>query len=290
MSNLAFTLILISSIMHALWNLLVKQSRHKTVFIWWMFVSSGLLFSLTLPLIPGPAPRPDLQTLLIGTAGGVCFVLYHLLTGRAYRSGDLSITYPLCQTSMVYVPIWGGLLMGEQLSLLGGSGISLVILGAYTLQMRQFSLAEMLRPFRNLKDSSVRAALAAGFVYSFGAMLDKAGVTRYSPLYFTWIMVIVMLLLMTANLARKKYRYQIGAELRENWHLILLSGPIMMASFLTFRFGLKLAPMSYAVPVRQVSILFGVLIGVMFLGESFGRIRLASAMLIMAGAILIKLG
>jgi drug/metabolite transporter (DMT)-like permease len=44
------------------------------------------------------------------------------------------------------------------------------------------------------------------------------------------------------------------------------------------------------VPIRQVSILFGVLIGVIFLGESFGRIRLASAMLIMVGAILIKLG
>lgn len=290
MSNLAFTLILISSIMHALWNLLVKQSRHKTVFIWWMFVCSSLLFSLSIPFIPGPIPIPDLKVILIGTAGGVCFVMYHLLTGRAYRSGDLSLTYPLCQTSMVYVPIWGGLLMGEKLSILGGCGIALVILGAYTLQMRRFCLGEILRPFHNLKESSVRDALAAGFIYSFGAMLDKAGVTIYSPLYFTWIMVIVMLLLMTANLAREKYRLLIGAELKENWRLILLSGPIMMASFLTFRFGLKLAPMSYAVPIRQVSILVGVLIGVVFLGESFGRIRLGSALLILAGAVLIKLG
>ena len=290
MNNLAFTLILLSSIMHAIWNLLVKQSRHKTVFIWWMFVSSGLLFSLIMPFIPGPVPVPDLKIVLIGSAGGACFVLYHLLTGRAYRSGDLSLTYPLCQTSMVYVPIWGGLLMGEKLSLLGGCGIALVILGAYTVQMQRFSLGEILRPFGNLRDSSVQAALGAGFIYSFGAMLDKAGVTLYSPLYFTWIMVIVMLLLMTANLARGKYRRQIGAEFQENWRLILLSGPIMMASFLTFRFGLKLSPMSYAVPIRQVSILVGVLIGVVFLGESFGKIRLASALLILAGAFLIKFG
>jgi drug/metabolite transporter (DMT)-like permease len=103
-------------------------------------------------------------------------------------------------------------------------------------------------------------------------------------------MVIVMLVLMTANLLRPRYRQQIAAEWRENWRLILLSGPIMMASFLTFRYGLKLAPMSYAVPVRQVSILVGVLIGVVFLGESFGRVRLASALLILAGAFLIKLG
>lgn len=290
MSNLAFFLIIVSAVMHALWNMFVKQSRHKTVFIWWMFVSSGLLFTLSLPFIPGPIPVPDREVILISIGGGGCFVLYHLLTGRAYRSGDLSLTYPLCQTSMVYVPIWGGLLLGEQLSLIGCSGIALVVLGAYTVQMQRLSLAELLRPFRNLKDSSVRAALAAGFVYSFGAMLDKAGVQRYSPLYFTWLMVVIMLLLMSANLLRPRYRSQVGAEWRENWRSILMSGPIMMASFLTFRYGLKMAPLSYAVPVRQVSILVGVLIGVVFLNESFGRVRLASALLILAGAFLIKLG
>jgi drug/metabolite transporter (DMT)-like permease len=290
MSNLAFFLIIFSSVMHALWNLFVKQSRHKTVFIWWMFISSGLLFTLCLPFVPGPVPVPDREILLISVGGGCCFVLYHLLTGRAYRSGDLSLTYPLCQTSMVYVPIWGGVLMGEQLSLIGVSGIALVVLGAYTVQMQKLSVGELLRPFSNLKEGSVRAALAAGFVYSFGAMLDKAGVQRYSPLYFTWLMVVVMLLLMSANLLRPRYRSQISAEWRENWRLILMSGPIMMASFLTFRYGLKLAPMSYAVPVRQVSILVGVLIGVVFLGESFGRVRFASALLILAGAFLIRLG
>ena len=290
MTNLAFILIITSSVMHALWNLLVKQSRHKTVFIWWMFISSGLLFSLSLPFVPGPMPLPDREIILISIAGGSCFVLYHLLTGRAYRSGDLSLTYPLCQTSMIYVPIWGGLLIGEKLSVTGISGIALIVLGAYTVQMQRLSLQELLRPFSNLRDPSVRAALAAGFVYSFGAMLDKAGVQRYSPLYFTWLMVIVMLVLMTANLLRPRYRQQIAAEWRENWRLILLSGPIMMASFLTFRYGLKLAPVSYAVPVRQVSILVGVLIGVVFLGESFGRVRLASALLILAGAFLIRLG
>ena len=42
MSTLAFSLILVSAVMHALWNLLVKRSRDKTVFIWWMFVMSGV--------------------------------------------------------------------------------------------------------------------------------------------------------------------------------------------------------------------------------------------------------
>jgi drug/metabolite transporter (DMT)-like permease len=290
MSSLAFALIIISSIMHALWNLLVKRSRHKTVFIWWMFISSTLLFTATLPLLPGPFPLPDRTTLLLGAGGSFCFVLYHLFNGRAYRSGDLSLTYPLSQTSMLYVPLWGIWLLGERLSLTGSWGILLVAAGAGAVQMRKLTLGELLRPFRNLGDASVQAALAAGFAYSLGAVADKSGVERYSPLYFTYILVLFMLILLSANLLRPRYRPHILAEWRENRLLILASGPIMMGSFLTFRYGLSLSPMSYAVPVRQVSVLAGVLIGVVCLGEPCGRVRLLAAALIISGVFLIRLG
>ncbi|WP_298267597.1 EamA family transporter [Geobacter sp.] len=290
MSTLAFSLIVISAVMHALWNLLVKRSRHKTVFIWWMFVASGGLFTVTLPLVPEPFRWPDPATLLLVAAGAVCFVLYHLFNGRAYRGGDLSMVYPLSQTSMVYVPVWGMSILGERLTTPGIAGIMLVILGAYSVQMERVSLGEFIRPFRNLGSSPVRNALAAGFIYSLGSIAEKTGVRHYSPLYFTYFLVLIMLGLMTLNLLRPCYRRHIAIELREHWRLILASGPVMMASFLTFRYGLNLSPMSYAVPVRQVSILVGVLIGILFLGEACGRIRLGAALVILAGALLIRLG
>ncbi|RII27293.1 MAG: EamA family transporter [Geobacter sp.] len=290
MSTLAFTLIAISAVMHAIWNLLVKRSRHKTVFIWWMFVASGGLFTVTLPLVTTEFHWPDLTTLLLVTVGAVCFVLYHLLNGRAYQGGDLSVVYPLCQTSMIYVPIWGMSILGERLSPLGIAGILLVILGAYSVQMERVSLAEFTRPFRNLRSSSVRYSLAAGFIYSIGSIAEKVGVRNYSPLYFTYFLVLIMLGIMSFNILRPRYHSLIAAELREHWGLILVSGPVMMASFLTFRYGLNLSAVSYAVPVRQVSILIGVLIGIFFLGESCGRIRLGAALLILAGALLIRLG
>jgi len=290
MTLAAFTLIFISAVMHALWNLLVKKSGEKTVFIWWMFVASGTLFTLVLMILPVPITLPDGVTSLSIAGGSVCFVLYHLFNGRAYREGDLSMIYPLSQSSMVYVPIWGVLILHERLSLMGFCGILLVILGALSVQMRHLSLAELIRPFRNLNLPAVRYALAAGFVYSFGSLTEKIGVSRYSPLLFTFFIVILMWLIMTANLLRAKYRPLIMEEARRSWRLILLSGPIMMTSFLTFRYGLSMAPMSYAVPVRQVSILIGVLIGILFLGESFGRARVTGAVMIVAGAALIKLG
>lgn len=290
MTTLSFTLIVISAMMHALWNLLVKRSRHKTVFIWWMFVASGGLFTLALPLVPEPFRWPGIETMLMLTTGAVCFVLYHLFNGRAYRGGDLSVVYPLSQTSMIYVPLWGIALLGERLSALGVCGILLVIFGTYSIQLQQFSLGEMVRPFRNLRSPAVRDALAAGFIYSIGSIAEKTGVRNYSPLYFTYILVLIMLFLMSCNMLRPKYGTLIGEELREHWRLILCSGPVMMASFLTFRYGLNMSPISYAVPVRQISIVCGVLIGLVFLRESFGRIRLVSALFIMTGAFVIRFG
>ncbi|MCF6179700.1 MAG: EamA family transporter [Geopsychrobacter sp.] len=287
MSTLALVLIVFSALMHALWNLLVKQSRDKTVFIWWMFVCAFGLMNLSM-LLPGrPFPPVSPRYLLLAGSAAVCFVLYHWLTGKAYREGDLSMTYPLAQTSMLYVPIWGVLLLGETLSGNGILGILLIIAGAYSIQMQCFRLDELLRPLRNLSNRSVQAALLAGFCYSIGAILDKQGVSSYSAYHFTYTLVLFMLGYMSLNLLRPCYRGRVLSELRHSPRLVLCSGPVMLASFLSFRYGLQLSPVSYAVPLRQVSLLVGVLIGILFLGESFGRTRLAATGLILAGVVFI---
>jgi drug/metabolite transporter (DMT)-like permease len=289
MSNLALVLIVISAVMHAFWNLLVKRSRDKTVFIWWMFIASGSLMNVVLPFA-GPFPPVSLRLLGLVLAGGTCFVLYHLFNGRAYSSADLSLTYPLSQTSMLWVPLWGALLLGEQITWPGLAGIAMIVAGAWCVQLRSLAWGEAIRPLRNLGEPAVRAALAAGFIYSVGSIIDKTGVTGYDPFHFTYLLVVCMFLLMSLNLARSRYRGRILAEWRHSRGLILISGPIMMGSFVTFRYALKLAPVSYAVPVRQVSLLIGVLIGTLFLGEECGKIRFTAALLILAGVAFIRLG
>jgi len=287
MDSLALLLIVFSALMHALWNLLVKQSRDKTIFIWWMFLCSWSLMSVFVLASGKSLPELSLRSLSLASAAAVCFVLYHWFTGYAYREGDLSITYPLAQTAMLYVPIWGILLLGETLTLFGGLGILLIIMGAYCIQLRSLSTGELLRPFSRLTSRSVQSALMAGFVYSIGAIIDKTGVDSYSAYHFTYVLVFFMLTFMSLNLLRPGYHGRILNEWSHNRKLILWSGPIMLASFLSFRFGLQLSPVSYAVPVRQVSLLIGVLIGLLFLREPFGRIRLLSSGLILLGVVCI---
>ncbi|MDY0213286.1 MAG: EamA family transporter [Desulfuromonadaceae bacterium] len=282
METLALLLILCSALMHALWNLLVKQSSDKTVFIWWMFVNAWALMTLALWLRAGTLLITS-ELVWLSAVAAVCFVVYHWLGGYAYRSGDLSVTYPLVQTSMLYVPLWGVLFLGEHLSIAGLAGIGLIAVGAYGIQLRRLSWRDALYPLTCLRDRAVRAALLAGFIYSIGAVLDKIGVNAYPAFDFTYVLVFFMLVFMSLNLLRPCYRGRVMAEARHHPRLVLISGPVIMASFLSFRYGLSLAPVSYAVPVRQVSLLIGVGIGLLFLGETCGRIRLGFAALILLG-------
>ncbi len=290
MSTTALAFIIFSALMHALWNVQVKRSCDKTVFIWWMFVSSSVLFNVWLLLLPQPFPPVTPRTALLAAAGAVCFSLYHLFNGYAYTHGDLSLCYPLAQTSMIYVPIWSVLLLHEQLSVAGVCGIAGVALGAYCVQLPRFELALLLRPLYSWRQRAVQAALAAGFIYSIGSIVDKSGVNGYHPLYFTYLLVMMMLVLMSVNLCRQRYRGRIWREWQESKRLILASGPVMLGSFVAFRYGLSMAPVAYAVPARQVNVLFGVLIGVLALREPCGRVRIAAALMIVAGVALIQLG
>ncbi|WP_303721604.1 EamA family transporter [Malonomonas rubra] len=287
MDSIALSLIVFSALMHALWNLLVKQSKDKTIFIWWMFLCSWSMMSIFMFTSGFGLPELTPRSLLLALAAAICFVLYHWFTGIAYREGDLSMTYPLAQTSMLYVPFWGVMLLGEQLSPVGAVGIVLIVAGAYCIQLRGLAPEEIVRPFSQLGNRSVQAALFAGFIYSIGAIIDKTGVDDYSAYHFTYVLVFFMLCIMSLNLLRPNYRGRVLEEFRQSRLLVLWSGPVMLASFLSFRYGLQLSPVSYAVPVRQVSLLIGVLIGLLFLGESFGKIRLTSASMILAGVALV---
>src|SRR5690606_22523032 len=146
MNGTAFTLILFSALMHALWNLLVKRSYDKTVFIWWMFLLSGVLLNLLLLVLPETFPPPTITLLLLAGSGAACFVYYLTVTGLVSRDVDLSRTYHLPQTAMLYLALCVVWLLSESLSSLGIVRNLLILIGAYLIQLRRRTSDEILRP------------------------------------------------------------------------------------------------------------------------------------------------
>jgi drug/metabolite transporter (DMT)-like permease len=290
MADRALLLILVSAAMHAGWNLILKTSRHKLAFNVFMHGSAIAIFSAYWIARYGTIPLPHGPVLYLTLAGGFFFSLYHMCLTAAYERIDVSLAYPLTTTGPLYIPLWAYIFLGERLSVLGIAGIFVVTLGAYILQVREISWVGLSFPLRNLRLPGVLLALSAGVFYSVGAIVDKRGVTVADVFLYTYYLDIVLFLFLLANVCLTTSRIHMMEEVKAHWVRGLLAGLVLFASFITYRIGLQMAKVSYATSVRQASAVIGVLGGILFFRERFGRIRLLGAALIAAGVACIRLG
>jgi uncharacterized membrane protein len=70
----------------------------------------------------------------------------------------------------------------------------------------------------------------------------------------------------------------------------LAGGVLNLGTYFIVLSALRLSDVSYIVPLRETSIVFGTLLGVFILHERVGRVRLAGCGLVAAGVLAIALG
>ncbi len=135
-------------------------------------------------------------------------------------------------------------------------------------------------------------ALGASFFASIGAVLDKAGVEVLPPplmYHYVALMVIFMLLFLSLWVWSRFTPKVILAEIRHHPSQILFGGIMLAGSFLFFRHGIKICPISYAVAIRRASILLSVWLGMLVFKETHGFTPTVASILIIAGLLLLKL-
>ena len=290
MPTSALLLILLSAAMHAGWNLILKTTRHKLAFNVFMHASAIAIFSVYWLLRYGAIPPPAGPVLPLALAGGFFFAIYHACLTASYERVDVSLAYPLTTTGPLYIPLWATIFLDERLSLLGMTGILVVFLGAYIIQMREISWVGLSLPLRNIRLPGVLLAISAGVFYSVGAIVDKRGVTVADVFVYTYYLDIALFLFLLGNVLLTNSRDRFLEEIRTHWPRGVAAGFILFLSFTTYRVGLQAAKVSYATSVRQVSAIAGVVGGILLFRERFGRIRLIGASLIAMGVVCIKLG
>lgn len=285
-----FFFILASALFHVLWNTSLKLSDDKPSAILLMMVVTVLGFGTAL-IFMQPLDTIFVPSIMISAmAAGFFFFLYQYFVAISYDKGDLTLVYPLTVTGPVYIVLWSYLLLGEHISLAGAAGILLIIYGAVTLQLGEFRILHRFSSLISTRAAGSLTALAAGFFYSFGAVADKFGVMSGNITLYTFSLCIFMLVF---HLLRMIYQHQTLSamkEFRRNPAVVIIGGIVMLLSFITFRIGLEEVFASYASALRQVSTLFGLLIGYVVFKESLSPRRIISSVIIVAGAVLIKIG
>jgi uncharacterized membrane protein len=278
--TLPFALIMVSATSHALWNFLAKGSRDKDSYMLLINLSSQVtvLPVFLLILRDWGFPVAALPFLLVS---GAAEVLYFLSLSRAYEEGDLSVVYPIARSSPMFVAILAFALLGERLSAWGVAGILLIVAGVYVLHLR--GAGNLLGPLGSLRGRPTMFALAAALGTTVYSLMDKLGVAAVDPVrYAFWLEIFVSMMLAPVIIGRRGLGGLVG-EWRGGWLRISVSGFIMRVGYLLVLYTMTLAPVSYILALRQVSVVLGALLGVGLLRESYGRERLIGSAIIFAG-------
>ena len=285
----SLALLVLAAGLHALSNALIKLSRDKLAFTWWMLTASAIL---GFPLIFFAGHPQPIGWLLILVSGLIEAVYFVTLT-RAYSLGDLSQVYPLARGSApLFVLLWALLVLGERPTPLGVGGIFIVVTGLYLVNLP--ALSDWKRPLLGFRSPAVRWALLTGLLISIYSSIDKVGMRYVDPLPYLYLFLVVAWLSLSAQWLSPNRRSALRAEWRADRRKLVWSAAAVAllggGAYALVLAALRLSPVSYVSPVRELSVVVGAWLGVRFMNEPGGRLRIFAAALVALGIGVIALG
>jgi drug/metabolite transporter (DMT)-like permease len=288
MTGAALSIVLFAALLHALWNYLTKTSRNKIAFNWWAILFSTIIF---FPMFLYYWPMTNISAAGWGciVATGIFHAFYFWFMGGAYQRGDLSLVYPLSRGSgPLFVPILAVLLLNEHLSASGALGIAMVIAGIVGIHLRSFSIQSMREPFMAIRGGASLWALCTGGTIAGYSLVDKIGVHIVHPPVYIYLLFAITLILFTPFVLVNARR-----DLKKEWKInkikIIGVGFLQLFTYLLILFALQISKVSYVAAVREVSIVFSALIGILLLREKNAPQKLFGAFLICSGVVLISI-
>ena len=239
-----------------------------------------------------PPPTPALWAVLAG-ATAIHFV-YELLQARSYALGGFTLVYPVVRgtgpllTALAAIPIFGEAFTASQwLGLLMLSG---GIYGLGLVNLRAAGIADLAAA------RSVRAALTAslltGVMVAVYTTYDAWGIrVAADPFTFlAWFYTLGGLAFPAVSVLR--WRAMPPAQRPRPLRLAgrgVLGALVAFASFAPLMLATRLGDVAQAAALRETSVVFAAVIGVVVFRERLGPARLALIAAIAAGAVLITL-
>jgi drug/metabolite transporter (DMT)-like permease len=272
-------IVLIAALMNASWNALVKGGGDKLLTMVMITTAAAGVAAVALPFLPQPAPAswPYIAaSVLLQTA-------YYLLLVGAYRHGDMSHVYPIMRgAAPLIVAALSAALIGEAVTGARWLGIGLICGGVLGMALH--------RPGHSVSHGTATAfALGNACVIASYTLVDGLGV-RHSgapAAYALWIFLLngtEQLVLIMIWRRREFAAYLNGRRLQA-----LAGGAATVASYGIALWAMTLAPVALVAALRETSILFATVISALMLKERVTLQRLACIVLIIGGAVTLRL-
>lgn len=278
MSAGVFVAVLGAALLHATWNALVKGSSDKRLAMGAVVLGHMPLALAVLPFVP----RPSLASLPYLVSGIALHLGYQLFLLRSYETGDLTQVYPIARGSaplivaLVSVTVLGVHLDPQEV-------LAIVIIGAGVL-----SLALVRRTDGQLNGSAAMLALVTGCFIACYSLVDGLGarLAGTSLGFYSWL-AIGNGALMAAWLAYTTPDV-LSTIRREGRGMFFMGGGASFAAYAVVTWAFTQAPIALVAALRETSIVFALLLGVVVLKERLDLRKLMATMATLLGAGLLR--
>jgi drug/metabolite transporter (DMT)-like permease len=276
---IALALILGATVFHTTWNLVLKSESRRLEAALLALVGAVLLSAPA--LLFHPLAEVSLQAWALVLLSGAFETAYLVALTAAYRIGDLSLVYPIARgTAPLMVTPLAMLVLGERLSPSGLVGVALIVAGIFGMHPGALRSATGARP-------AVGLAALSGLMIAGYSLVNKVGVGTMPVLLWAFLVqsVDAVLLLIVLEVRGGISWPRAGAP---RWRAFAI-GALMLGAYLAILTALSLAPVSYVVAGREVSIVVTALAGALLLRERHSGRRIAGAVVIFAGLVVLAL-
>jgi drug/metabolite transporter (DMT)-like permease len=268
-----------AALLHAGWNAAAHGVTDRLVGFALIGATCSVCAALLLPFVATPAAAA--WPFILGSF--VTHIAYNLLLMRSYEMGDFNQMYPLARgTSPWVVAIAAAVFVGEDLSPVRLLGVVVVSLGLITL------VGAGGRPSRS-ELPALSAALVTGLAIATYTVLDGVGVRRSGSTggYVAWLFLLQGLPMPIGAFALR------GRAMLTRMHGLVgigvLSGLASFAAYAIVIWAQTRAPLATVAALREVSIVFGAILGAVLFHERFGRWRVVGSALAVIGIVLLQL-
>ncbi|WP_299786952.1 DMT family transporter [uncultured Marivita sp.] len=267
-------IVLSAALLHALWNALVKASGDRAITLGLVATGHCLPAILLLPFVPAPlaAAFPFI------IASTVIHWGYYYFLDISYRFGDLSLIYPIARgTAPVMVALGATIWADEYLSLWAWIGILTVSAGIM-----------ILAAVRHADKRGIVAALINSAIIAAYSVVDGIGIrVSGAPIgYVVWLFaaeIFVAVFVIGSRFGRAR---SISTKALA---LGLAGGVISGVAYGLALFAKTLAPIGIVSAIRETSVIFAALIGVIWLREGPANRRLLAAAIVACGIMILAL-
>jgi drug/metabolite transporter (DMT)-like permease len=276
---LPLVLVLISALMHAGWNLIAKLGNDRLVAMAIMKVPN--IAVATAILVYAGLPVPDSWPFLLASWAVNCLYFYFLI--RAYR-GDLSLAYPVARgVAPLFVLGLSAIAAREVPTPLGVLGVLLISTAIFALVARRGA-------GRQYYDTLMWAG-GVGLTIAIYTVIDGLGGRKSgNPVGYVAALNILTGIAICGTAVAKRGQAVLASALRSHWRNGLVGGTLMLFAYMIVVYALTLAPMAQVAALRESSVIFAAIMGVIFLREPFGAQRVVASVVVAVGIALLALG